>query len=190
MAKRNQKEIENMFGVDKHKKAHSYDLNAIEEICSSTWEAVYRFIYYKVQNRQEAEDITQETYVRALSHLQNSKVKIEKYAGFLKTVSLNILRDKWRKKRSEGSNIDLEAINPMEVSVEDTTEASAQKALIRNALNSLNEEQRAIIELRIIKGYSTAECARIMNKKEGTIRVIQYRALKILAEILKDEDGL
>ncbi|OPZ91144.1 MAG: ECF RNA polymerase sigma factor SigL [Firmicutes bacterium ADurb.Bin419] len=174
-----------MFDEDKLKQAHNGDLNAIEEICSSTWEAVYRFIYYKVQNRQEAEDITQETYVRALTHLQSSTVKIEKYVAFLKTVSLNVLRDKWRKKRRTGANIDLEAINPMEVSVEDTTEASAQRALIENALGSLNEEQRKVIELRIIKGYSTAECAKILSKKEGTIRVLQYRALKTLALILK-----
>jgi len=49
------------------KKAQDGDLKSIEDICSLTWETVYRFVYYKVQNRQEAEDITQETYVKALS---------------------------------------------------------------------------------------------------------------------------
>ena len=61
------------------KKAQEGDLKAIEELCSSTWESVYRFIYFKVQNRQEAEDITQETYVKALSHLRRSNIKIDKY---------------------------------------------------------------------------------------------------------------
>lgn len=42
------------------------DDKAIKEICSSTWEYLYRFIYYKVQNRQETGDITQETYVKAI----------------------------------------------------------------------------------------------------------------------------
>lgn len=64
------------------KRAQDGDLQAIEEICSSTWESVYRFIYFKVQNRQEAEDITQDTYVKALSHFQRSSIKIEQYIGF------------------------------------------------------------------------------------------------------------
>lgn len=51
------------------------DTDAIEEICSLTWKTVYRFIYFKVQNRQEAEDITQETYVRTLSYLKDTMQK-------------------------------------------------------------------------------------------------------------------
>lgn len=78
------------------------DEKTIEEICSSTWEPLYRFIYYKVQNRQEAEDITQETYVKALAYFQKSNIKIDTYIGYLKTISLNVLRDKWRKSKLQG----------------------------------------------------------------------------------------
>lgn len=74
--------------------------DTIEEICSLTWKAVYRFIYFKVQNRQEAEDITQEAYVKALSYLKRNNVEVEKHISFLKTTALNILRDRWRKKKT------------------------------------------------------------------------------------------
>ncbi|HHV28920.1 RNA polymerase sigma factor [Acetivibrio mesophilus] len=177
-----------MLKEDTFKKAQDGDLKSVEEICSSTWEAVYRFIYYKVQNRQEAEDITQETYVKALSHLQKNSVKIEQYTGFLKTVALNILRDKWRKKKRRGTNVNIEAIDAEKTAIEDETEASAQRELIRNALDRLNEEQRMVVELRILKGYSVAETARIIKKKESTVRVLQYRALQTLASILKNND--
>lgn len=70
-------------------------------------------------------------------------------------------------------------------SEEDHTEVSARRLLIENALKELNEEQRKVIELRIIKGYTAAETGRLMKKKEGNIRVLQYRALRKLAEILK-----
>ncbi|MDF2890736.1 MAG: polymerase subunit sigma-24 [Clostridia bacterium] len=164
------------------------DEKSIEEICSSTWEPLYRFIYYKVQNRQEAEDITQETYAKALAHFQKNNIKIDKHIGFLKTVSLNVLRDKWRKSKRQGKVIDIEAINPKEAAVEDPTEASAQKEMLQDALKILKEEHRTVIELRIIKGYSVAETAEIMNKQEGNIRVLQYRALQNLAAILKNND--
>lgn len=163
----------------------SSNTDSIEEICSATWEPVYRYIYYKVQNREEAEDITQETYAKALSYLKKGNINPDKYIGFLKTVALNILRDLWSKKKRRGTHVDLEAMNPLDHSLEDPSEMRTERILIENALIQLNKEQRTVIELRIIKGHSVAETARIMNKKEVTIRVMQYRALQVLAEILK-----
>ncbi|MDD3899257.1 MAG: hypothetical protein PHE82_09995 [Syntrophomonadaceae bacterium] len=67
------------------------DIKAIEELCSATWEPLYRFIYYKVQNREEAEDINQETYVNTLTYTQEYKMAEGNLPGFMRTVALNIL---------------------------------------------------------------------------------------------------
>lgn len=163
------------------------DSKFIEELCSSTWEPLYRFIYYKVQNREEAEDITQETFIKAISYIQKNNIKIDKSISFLKTVSLNILRDRWRKNKRQGTNINIEGINPEETAIEDSTEAVAQRTVIENALKLLSEEQRVVIELRILKGYSAADTAKIMSKTESNVRVLQYRALQNLTKILKDD---
>lgn len=163
------------------------DEKSIEELCSDTWEPLYRFVYYKVQNREEAEDITQETYIKAISYIQKNNVKIDKVIGFLKTVSLNVLRDKWRKGKRQGTAINLDDINQEEASVDDTVEDMVQRDVIQNALKQLNEEQRTVIELRILKGYSVADTAKQMNKKEPNVRVLQHRALQNLNKILKDE---
>ncbi|MDF2533302.1 MAG: polymerase, sigma-24 subunit, subfamily [Clostridia bacterium] len=165
------------------------DEKTIEEICSSTWEPLYRFIYYKVQNREEAEDITQETYVKAISYFQKNNIKIETYIAYLKAVSLNVLRDRWRKNKLKGTVVDIEAINPAEISVEDSAETSDEKEILQSALNRIREEYRTVVELRILKGYSVAEASKIMNKTEGAIRVLQHRALKEIAGILKDKDS-
>lgn len=177
-----------MLDVTKLKKAQEGDLKSIEDICSATWEPLYRFIYFKVQNREEAEDITQETYVKAFSYMQKGSIEPEKYINFLKTVALNVLRDRWRKNKrleTRESLNNFETIDLEKSTMEDLAETSVRRALIENALKMLGEEQQTVIELRIIKGYSTAETARIMNKKEGAVRVMQYRALKALAAILK-----
>lgn len=178
-----------MFEEKKLQRPQNKDADAIEEICSLTWKSVYRFIYFKVQNRQEAEDITQETYVKTLSYLQRSNAKVEEYTGFLKTTALNILRDRWRRKKRWALDVNLEAVNPKETAVDDDMEVYAQRAIVQEALKRLNEEQRTVIELRILKGYPVNETARIMNKKEGAIRVLQYRALKNLSAILEDMGG-
>lgn len=164
------------------------DEKSIERLCSTTWQPIYKYVYFKVQNREEAEDITQETYIKAISYIQKNNIEIDNFISFLKTVSLNIIRDRWRKDKRKGSLINLDNLNPEETSIEDSTEIFAQREAIKNALNQLNEEQRLVIALRILKGYSVAETAIQMSKTESNVRVIQYRALQNLTKILKKED--
>lgn len=160
------------------------ELKSIEDICEQTWEPLYRYIYYKVQNREEAEDITQETYAKSLSYPKFKNIDSNKYIAFFKTVAINIIKDRWRQNKSRGINVNIDSIAPMEASIEDISDITNQQLYIKSALEKLNEEQRKVIELRIIKGYSVSETAKIMDKKEGNIRVLQYRALKNLEEIM------
>lgn len=155
---------------------------SIEEICKATWKELYDYIYYKVQNREEAEDITQETYTRTLSYLKKEN-KIENYMGFLKKTSLNIIKDRWRGKKRHEDYLNIDNVNPEDTSTEDFTGSTANRYFIEDALNSLSKEYRTVIQLRIIKGYSVSQTAKAMGKKEGTIRVMQHRALKELSGI-------
>lgn len=160
-------------------------LKSIEDICEQTWEPLYHYVYYKVQNREEAEDITQETYAKSLSYSKFNNV--ERYIAFFKTVAMNIIRDRWRQNKTRGTNIDIDSIAYDEASVEDISDIADQRLFIENSLDKLNEEQRMVIELRIIKGYSVSETAELLDKKYGNIRVLQYRALKNLMDIMKED---
>jgi RNA polymerase sigma-70 factor, ECF subfamily len=160
------------------------DKEFIEAICAQTWKELYRFIYYKVQNREEAQDITQETYVRAISYLDKNRGHIQNYGGYLRTIAINIIRDQWRRKKRVGYSINIDDIDPETYKEEDFTDVVNDRSVVQEALKQLKPEQQEVITLRIIKGYSTAETAKIMGRKEGTIRVIQYRALRILSELL------
>lgn len=156
----------------------------IEKICAETWKDLYRFIYYKVQNREEAEDITQETYAKAISYLNKNEVTILEYSSYLKAISMNIIRDQWRGKKRKGRSVNLDDINPEEAAAEDFSDLVNDRAQIEDALERVTQEQRMVIDLRILKGYSVAETARLMKKKEGTVRVLQFRAIKALAQIM------
>jgi RNA polymerase sigma-70 factor (ECF subfamily) len=160
-----------------------------EQICLDTWKELYRFIYYKVQNREEAQDITQETYARALTYLKRRDVAVLEYSSYLKAISMNIIRDQWRVKKRRGNNVNIYNVNPEEMAEEDFADAVNDRALIEDAMEKLSKEQQMVITLRIIKGYSVAETARLLKKKEGTIRVLQHRAVKVLSEILKETAG-
>jgi RNA polymerase sigma-70 factor (ECF subfamily) len=147
---------------------------------------LYRYVYFKVQNREEAEDITQEAYVKALSRWQQKATRPENHVAYLKTTALNVIRDRWRKTKRKGAEVNLEMLNPLEMAVENPAEASNMRMMVKDALSKLAEDQRRVIDLRIIKGFSVARTAEMMGKKETTVRVIQYRALKALADILDE----
>jgi len=169
------------------KKAQECDPVAVEKVCSATWEPLYRFVYLKVQNREEAEDITQETYVKSLSNLYKYDFEPENFSNFLKTVAMNILRDRWRKNKKQKENAYIDVISFNEPAFGDASETGVNRILIEEALNRLSEEQRNIIILRIIKGYSVAETSQMTGKSQANVRVIQYRALKELASILDEK---
>ncbi|MDD3653573.1 MAG: RNA polymerase sigma factor [Desulfotomaculaceae bacterium] len=172
--------------VEELKKAKEGDRQAIERVCSATWEPLYRFIYFKVQNREEAEDITQETYVKTLTYLQKHQALQGNFLGFMKTVALNVLRDRWRQKKRRGAPVNFEEINPEETAHMDHQKAVAQRLQLENALAKLSEDQRTVLDLRIIKSYSVAETAKLTGKTEAAVRTAQYRALQGLAKILED----
>lgn len=177
-----------MIAVDEYKLAAEGDRRAIEKICQATWEPLYRFIYYKVQNREEAEDITQETYVKTLGYMQKNKVPQDNFLGFMKTVSLNLIRDRWRQKKRGGVLVNLHDINPEETASGDQQNEITQRLLLERALARLSLEQQTILALRIIQGYSVAETAKLVGKTEGAVRTAQYRALQALARILAEID--
>lgn len=167
---------------------HQNGSNTADGISQCDWEELYRFIYSKVQNREEAEDITQEMFAKALSYLKRNDIVIMEYGNYLRAIAINIIRDRWRvKKRARIINI--EEVSPEVMATDDFAPAADDRTLIRKAMENLTKEQQRVIDLRIIKGYSSAETARMMMKKEGTIRVLQFRAVKALAKLLNSMDG-
>ncbi len=91
-----------MTGSKKSKAYKQDDKKSIEEICSQTWESLYRYVYFRVQNRQEAEDITQEAYVKTLSRWGQKASRPDHPLEYLKATALNIIRDRWRKTKRKG----------------------------------------------------------------------------------------
>ncbi len=171
--------------MDKNENEGKY----FETLCADNWKELYRFVYYKVQNREEALDITQEAYARAMAYRKGNGEKVIDYSSYLRTISLNIIRDNWRQNKRRGKLQNIEEVSPEVMAVGDFTELAAERTILKEALSRLTPEQREVVELRIIKGYSVMEAAKIMARKEGTIRVLQYRAVKALSEILKESEG-
>jgi RNA polymerase sigma-70 factor (ECF subfamily) len=126
-------------------------------------------------------------YVRAIAYLEKHQNTVLDYRNYLKTIAMNIIRDQWRKKQ-RGERVDAEEVYSLEMGEGDFTDEVNERTVVEEAMKQLTTKQQEVITLRIIKGYSAADTARIMGCKEGTVRVIQYRALQALSEILKEKE--
>lgn len=156
------------------------DQQLIRKWCDNTWPMIYRYVYGSVQNREEAEDITQETFVRALkkwSSLDNLPPN-----SYLKTVALNLIRDRWRLLKTRGTRVPLEDYMLSHNSVSDQIDT---QALMQQILTKLPEDYQTVLQLRIIQGFSRSEAAAKMGRTEDSIRGLQYRAVQALKNLVE-----
>lgn len=147
--------------------------------CDDTWPLVYRYVYRLVQNRQEAEDITQETYTRVLKKLASPDELPTN--GYLMTVALNLIRDRWRRLKVRGTPVPLEDYM---FSSNSRTDMIDTQTLVQQLMEKLPEDYRTVLQLRIIQGYSRTETASRMGRTEDSIRGLQYRAVQTLKNLL------
>ena len=160
----------------------------IEAICRAEWRPVYDLIYRTVQNRAEAQDLTQEVFLRAVRSFNRYEDRGDGLHALLVTVALNLLRDRWRQRRPAAANVDslpflaTREPGPEQIALDDLDDAALQAALGR-----LPDEQRRVIQLRVIDGRSSQEVAELLGRNAASIRQIQRRALLELRESLRTE---
>ncbi len=172
------------------KRAVRRDRQAFAALYQSCVVQVYRHVRYRVATLADAEDITQEVFIRAWKSIDKYKYKGAPFAAWLIAIAHNLVVDHYRAKKraagSEGTNrvdVDVDSIPQIDRQVD--TDVVLDQIYVRKALSQLSEERQKVIVMRFIDGFSYAEIAQTLKKSEGAVRVIQYRALRELKEILK-----
>lgn len=151
------------------------------------WLQLYRYVYARVQNRQEAEDLTQEAYLRAIARGRTPEGQSPGGPGdspsrsYLQMVALNLIRDRWRRHRAHGVEVPLEEAF---LGRPDVADDAVHRAWVSGLLAQLPEDQRAVLELRILAGCSRAATARRLGRTEASIRGLQYRAVQTLRRLM------
>ena len=153
---------------------------------------LYRFVFFKVgNNKEEAEDLTAAVFLKTWKYLQdNSVINYKSLKSLIYTIARNTIIDYYRKdvqrKNIAIDNLDnkLDIIDEKQnISVQ--LELSEDFANIQTKLLELKNEYREVIILRFVNELSIAEIAEILDKSKGNVRVLVYRALKALREVVK-----
>lgn len=148
-------------------------------------ERLYRIAWSWCHDRYMADDLVQETQVRALTKLDSLREE-ERLAVWLTRIMANLYRDHFRKTREEtGMEIDP---GQDDATPEVATDRSQLIERTRQAISRLNEDQRQIITLVDLTGFSYADTARILDVPVGTVMSRLSRARKKLREQLEIKD--
>jgi RNA polymerase sigma-70 factor (ECF subfamily) len=148
---------------------------------------VYTHAYYYLLNKVDAEDITQEVFIRAWKAIDKYKSTGAPFLSWLLKIARNMIIDRHRSTKPVTPLEDIEDHDNHQISAEAQIEIGFEQSRIRQAILKLKGDEGKIIVLRFIDGYKIGEIARMLNRSEGAIRVAQYRALVKLRSILNDK---
>lgn len=170
-------------------RAQQGDGEAFGQLYDRYVDSVYRFIYFRVNDRALAEDFTSETFLRALRRIGTISYQGRDIGAWFVTIARNIVFDHMKSARHR-----------LEVTTADTFEGddrapSPEAAVIETltnerlmaAVRQLGDEQRECVLLRFIQGFSVSETAAVMGKNDGAIKALQHRAVRKLAEMVGGE---
>ncbi|MET9920663.1 ECF subfamily RNA polymerase sigma factor, BldN family [Streptomyces sp. NPDC059605] len=175
--------------MDLVERAQAGEAEAFGRLYDQYSDTVYRYIYYRVGGKATAEDLTSETFLRALRRISTFTWQGRDFGAWLVTIARNLVADHFKSSRfrlevTTGEMLDA---NEVERSPEDSVLESLSNAALLQAVRRLNPQQQECVTLRFLQGLSVAETARVMGKNEGAIKTLQYRAVRTLARLLPDD---
>ena len=169
-------------------RAQAGDAEAFGELYDHYVTMVHRYVYHRVGDRATAEDVTSETFVRALRRIDSLSFQGRDVGAWLVTIARNIVLDhvKSSRYRLEVATADMRDADQATDGPEDAVMQHLTNRELMACVQQLGSEQQECIVLRFIHGLSVSETAEIMGKKDGAIKALQHRAVRRLAGLLPD----
>ncbi|MFE0464095.1 sigma-70 family RNA polymerase sigma factor [Kitasatospora sp. NPDC058965] len=170
-------------------RAQAGDREAFGRLYQQYAPTVRRYLSRKAADPPAVEDLTSETFLRALRRIDTFSWQGRDFGAWLVTIARNLLIDHLRSTRT-GREVLCPALDygPAVPGVEDlvVTRLLLDRAL--DALVLLTLPQRQCVALRVCLGYTTAETAVIMGRSPGAVKTLNYRAMKALSAVLEGQE--
>lgn len=165
----------------------SHDQEAFGEIYERYLTKIYNYIYYRVGNAQDAEDIAAKVFYRAMAHIQNYEDKGVPFQAWLYRIAHNLVanfhRDEGRRKIIP---LDDYIAHSLKSDAPDKqTESNEEEATLMAAIRRLPAERQQLLLLKFVHDKSNAEIGEIMNRTEGAIKSLYHRTLLALRDELQ-----
>jgi RNA polymerase sigma-70 factor, ECF subfamily len=158
------------------------DPSCFAELYEYNFERVYAYIARRVENREEAQDLTAEVFHQALAKLGQFEWRGLPFIAWLLTIAAHALADRWKK--SSRNPVASEEV--VELGVDDQVE---RQTMLSQLVESLPPDQQLVIVRRFVEQRSIREIAQELQRSEGAVKQLQFRALQALRAQMGDSRG-
>jgi RNA polymerase sigma-70 factor, ECF subfamily len=167
------------------RRASELDPEALGVLYDQYVERIYSYIYHRVGQVEQAEDLTGQVFMRMLEAIRGGQHWRTSFSGWLYRIAHNLVIDHYRRRgRATFIDIDEVAAHSSDRELQSSVEARLDCERLLKALSKVTEEQAQVITLRFLEGLSIAETAEVMGKTDGAIKALQYRAVSALRRVM------
>ncbi|MFT4744709.1 MAG: RNA polymerase sigma-70 factor (ECF subfamily) [Nitriliruptoraceae bacterium] len=174
-------------------RAQAGDSAAFADLYDQHVDAVYGFIYRKVTHKQTTEDLTSDVFLRAFKSIGRFEYQGKNIRAWLFTIARNRVADHYKSahtRRSRSVDVTPDVVELGSNSPERITEGRVIARRLGEAMETLSDSHREIIELRFIHEMSTQEAAEVMGRSYEATKQLQFRALRALQQKCRTVPGL
>jgi RNA polymerase sigma-70 factor (ECF subfamily) len=162
-------------------RAQAGDRRALEELYLLHFDRIYSYLHMSVGNRHDAEDLTNQTFVKMLESIERFEWRKVPISAWLFRIAHNLAMDHFRASRRVQPE---EALPESEFAAEHSAEEEAFQAIGRRSMltmiENLTHDQQQVLTLKFVFNFGNSEVATILGKTEGAIKSLQHRALATL----------
>jgi len=164
------------------------NLAAFEKILLLYEDRIFNYIYHLVGQKQDAEDLTQETFIKLYTHIKTIDIN-KNFLVWLYKIATNTVYDFWRRKKNK-KEILLDELQNLETIETETTYLNIEKQEVvrdvQNALAKIKPIYRTVLLLFYKNNFTYKEIAETLNLPLNTVKIYIHRAKKELKEKLKN----
>ena len=165
-------------------RAQNGDKEAFTELYETYFGKLYRYVVARIGNRAEAEDMTQQVFVKAYKSISSYRWRGVPFSAWLFRIAHNLVVDFFRKESKRPTVPLEESLVASNDNVQQVVERRLDIERVMAATRQLTAAQREVVSLRFAGGLAIAEVARVMGKSEGAVKALQHSAIAALRRIL------
>ena len=166
------------------RRAQQRDEEAFAQLYEGHFDKIYRYVTLRIGDQTEAEDLTQQVFVKALQSISSFRWKGIPFSAWLFRIAHNQVVDYFRKKKKYATAPLNESLAGSDINPQLALERKLDIEQLLLATKRLTEAQREVISLRFASELSIAQVAKIMDKSEGAVKALQHSAIVALRKTL------
>lgn len=170
-------------------KRAKHDANAFGLLYERYVDRIYNYVFYRVGDNQDAQDLTARVFYRALAHMDEYHDRGAPFAAWLYRIAHNLVAN-WYRDKSRRRDVRLDdAVTLVEKAdgPDRLAEKSEERNFLLNAIRQLPGERQELLTLKFVQELSNAEIARLLGRSEGAVKSLYHRTLIALRDELGEK---